>query len=109
MHSEASINQEDPVSVESALEEDIFLGGIGRLIQRILNIILTLFKPPWRRKKWFLVNGSVKWRPPIPNIILAFEDNMEGKEMISGGWNRQREASNNHQDSGSVEGSNTKP
>ena len=32
------------------------------------------------------------------------EDNMEEKETISGGWNRQREASKKQQDYGSVEG-----
>ena len=67
----ASINQLDLGSVEGALEEDIFLGGIFRLRQTIQNIILTLFKAPWRRKKWFLVDGLVNGRPPIPNIILA--------------------------------------
>ena len=47
----ASINQLDLGSVEGALEEDIFLGGIFRLRQTIQNIILTLFKAPWKRKK----------------------------------------------------------
>ena len=31
----------------------------------------NLFKASWRRKKLFLVDGLVKGRPPIPNIILA--------------------------------------
>jgi hypothetical protein len=34
---------------------------------------------------------------------------MERTEMIPGGWNRQREASNKQQDSGSVEGFTTNP
>ena len=37
------------------------------------------------------------------------EDATKEIEMIPGGWNRQREASNNQQDSGSVEGPTTKP
>ena len=39
--------------------------------QTIQNIILTIFIAPWRRKKWFLVDGIVKGRPLIPNITLA--------------------------------------
>ena len=36
------------------------------------------------------------------------KDNMEEKEMIPGGWNRQREASKIQKDFGSVEGPTTK-
>ena len=81
-----------------------------RLRQTIQNIILTLFKAPWGRKKCFLVDGLNRHREAAntqhhPGLV---EDNMEEKEMIPGGWNRQRKASNKQLDYGSVEGPTTK-
>ena len=61
-----------------------------------------MFKVPWRRKKLFLKDGLVN----LPGLV---ENNMEEKEMIPGEWNRQRKASNNHQNSDSVEGPTTEP
>ena len=74
--------------------ECFLVDGIVRLRQTIQIIILTLFTAPWRRKKLFLVDGSVKGRLRT-RTSLPCKDNMEEKEMIPGGWNRQREASNN--------------
>ena len=90
--------------MEGTSEEDIFLGRQVRLRQTKQNIIL--FKAPWRRNKSFLVDGLVANTEHHPGLV---EDNMEEKKMIPGGWKRQREASNNQQDSGSIEGHNTKP
>ena len=35
------------------------------------NIILTLFNMSWRRRKIFLVDGIVQWRPTTLNLIVA--------------------------------------
>ena len=34
-------------------------------------MVMALFKAPWRRKKYFLVDGIVREEPAIQNIIMA--------------------------------------
>ena len=57
------------------------------------------------------MDGLVKGRQAVNTQHQSdlVKDNMQENETIPGGWNRQREARNNQQDSGSVEGPTTKP
>ena len=61
--------------------------------------MLTIILAPYTRNQLFLVDGIVRRRSEIPNIILALLNPLRMRKR----WNWQREASNEQQDPDPVE------
>ena len=61
-----------PGSFDPCKKKEMITGG-GKIRRKsaLQNIILTLLNMPWRRKKRFLVDGTVRWWLPTPIVILA--------------------------------------
>ena len=62
------------------------------------NIVLTLLKVPWRKKRMITGGWNSQRRVSITQQDPGHvEDAFKENKMIPGGWNRQRETSNTQQ------------